>query len=131
MKERLERLRDPELRARIIAERPPIEGELAVLRMILAQGFDRMFRLMTPTGPDYEPAPETSVAAIAAREGRDAEEVIYDLMLEREGRALLMIAVYGYSRGSLESIREMLAHPRSAFGLGDGGAHCARSATPA
>ena len=82
----------------------------------------KIFPLGDP--PDYEPAPETSVAAIASRVGRDAEEVIYDLMLERDGRALLMIAVYGYSRGSLESIREMLAHPRSAFGLGDGGAHC-------
>jgi len=117
--ERVVELRRPEVRARILAEAPV--GQPGMLAFIYGD-MKKIFPLGDP--PDYEPAPEKSVAAIAAREGRLAEEVIYDLMLEREGRALLMIAVFGYSRGSLESIREMLAHPRSAFGLGDGGAHC-------
>jgi len=117
--ERVVELRKPEVRARILAE--TAVGQPGMLSFIYGD-MKKIFPLGDP--PDYEPAPEKSVAAIAAREGRDAEAVIYDLMLEREGRALLMIAVYGYSRGSLESIREMLAHPRSAFGLGDGGAHC-------
>jgi N-acyl-D-amino-acid deacylase len=117
--ERVVELRKPETRARILAEAPVDQpGMLA----FIYGDMKKIFPLGDP--PDYEPAPEKSVAAIAAREGRDPEGVIYDLMLEREGRALLMIAVFGYSRGSLESIREMLSHPRSAFGLGDGGAHC-------
>ncbi|MEX2207606.1 MAG: amidohydrolase family protein [Myxococcota bacterium] len=117
--ERVLELRKTETRARILSEAPVDQpGMLA----FIYGDMKKIFSLGDP--PDYEPAPEKSVAAIAAREGRDPEQVIYDLMLEREGGALLMIAVYGYSRGSLESIREMLSHPRSAFGLGDGGAHC-------
>ncbi len=117
--ERVLELRKPETRARILSEAPV--DQPGMLSFIYGD-MKKIFPLGDP--PDYEPLPEKSVAAIAAREGRDPEAVIYDLMLEREGRALLMIAVYGYSRGSLESIREMLSHPRSAFGLGDGGAHC-------
>ena len=61
--------------------------------------------------------------AIAEREGRP-EEVLYDLMLEHDGRNLLMFALLGYSHGSLDDMREMLLHPTSALGLADGGAHC-------
>ena len=117
--ERVVELCKPETRARILSEASV--DQPGMLSFIYGD-MKKIFPLGDP--PDYEPPPERSVAAIAAREGRDPEAVIYDLMLEREGRALLMIAVFGYSRGNLESIREMLAHPKSAFGLGDGGAHC-------
>jgi N-acyl-D-aspartate/D-glutamate deacylase len=74
--------------------------------------------------PDYEPTADRSVAAIAEREGRPAEDVLYDLMLEHDGRNLLMFALLGYSHGSLDDMREMLLHPNAALGLSDGGAHC-------
>jgi N-acyl-D-aspartate/D-glutamate deacylase len=35
-----------------------------------------------------------------------------------------MLAILSYHDGDLEALREMLEHPDSAFGLGDGGAHC-------
>ena len=35
-----------------------------------------------------------------------------------------MLTLLNYSDYDLESVREMLEHPRTAFGLGDGGAHC-------
>ncbi|MGH2897771.1 MAG: N-acyl-D-amino-acid deacylase family protein, partial [Solirubrobacteraceae bacterium] len=117
--QRVVELRKPEVRARILAEAPVDQPGMFAY---IYGDMRKIFPLGDP--PEYEPAPEKSVAAIAARDGRDSQAVIYDAMLERGGRALLMIAVYGYSRGSLESIREMLSHPRSAFGLGDGGAHC-------
>ena len=117
--QRVVELRKPDVRARILAEAPVDQPGMFAF---IYGDMKKIFPLGDP--PEYEPAPEKSVAAIAAREGREPQEVIYDAMLEREGHALLMIAVYGYSRGSLESIREMLSHPRSAFGLGDGGAHC-------
>ncbi len=116
--ERMQRLRDPHVRAAILAEAEP---ERQASR-IVSTGLDRIYPLGEP--PDYEPAPDRSVAAIAAAEGRSAEEVLYDLMMGRDGRELLMMALLGYSDGNLDAMREMLLHPNAALGLSDGGAHC-------
>jgi N-acyl-D-amino-acid deacylase len=122
--ERVARLRDPEIRRRILSEKSPAHPDprLAVVMTLIEQGLHRIFPLGDP--PDYEPAPEQSIAALARREGRDPFEVLYDRMLALDGRELLMLALLSYSDGDLEALREMLEHPDSAFGLGDGGAHC-------
>jgi N-acyl-D-aspartate/D-glutamate deacylase len=74
--------------------------------------------------PDYEPAYEQSLEALARSAGRDVEDVLYDELLAKDGRALLLVPVLNYSQLSCDPIREMLLHPRAALGLGDGGAHC-------
>src|SRR5262245_42472205 len=121
--ERVVRLRDPDVRRRILAERPPGDAEPGTLAALLGpKMLSRLFPLGDP--PDYEPTPETSVAAIAARENRDPEAVLYDLMLGHDGRELLFYPVLNYAGCTAEPIREMILHPRSVLGLGDGGAHC-------
>ncbi len=74
--------------------------------------------------PEYEPGPERSLAGMARASGRSAMSMAYDAMLEDDGRGLLYLPILNYSNGSLDPTREMLLHPRSALGLGDGGAHC-------
>jgi len=74
--------------------------------------------------PDYEPRAETSVAAIAAREGRAPDEVAYDYLAADAGN-FLFFPVTGYTRDDHEPIREMLTDPATLLGLGDGGAHVA------
>ena len=121
--ERVAKLRDKDVRRRILSEEnEATDPRIAVVMHLIAHGLHKIFPLGDP--PDYEPGPEKSVKAIAAREGRDPYEVLYDLMLEGDGRALLMLAILSYSDGDLEAMRAMLEHPDSAFGLGDGGAHC-------
>jgi N-acyl-D-aspartate/D-glutamate deacylase len=117
--ERVDRLRDPEVRRRILGEQA--ETDLPIVAFI-AQSFHKLFPLGDP--PDYEPLPETSVAAMAEREGRSPEEVTYDMLLAREGRELLYFPLLNYAGGDFESIREMLLHPQTVLGLSDGGAHC-------
>jgi N-acyl-D-aspartate/D-glutamate deacylase len=113
---RLAHLRQPEFRARVLAE--AFEGSTRAKRV---ERWDRMYPLGDP--PDYEPKAETSVAARAAREGRTPEEVAYDLLLERDGRGILYLPVTNYAGGNLDVVREMIAAPNTLIGLGDGGAH--------
>jgi N-acyl-D-aspartate/D-glutamate deacylase len=117
--ERVRRLREPEVRRRILGEKVQFTNPLTAF---VAAAFHKLFPLGDP--PDYEPSPERSVAAIARREGKSAEEVAYDLLLERDGRALLYLPLLNYSNFDFEPIREMLLHPRTVVGLADGGAHC-------
>ena len=89
--ERVARLRDPEVRARILAERPiAAPDDRARSRRCFGPAmYARLFPLGEP--PDYEPAADASVAAIAEREGRPADAVLYDLMLGHDGRELLLL----------------------------------------
>ena len=118
LEERVKELRKPEVKARILSEEPVNADPL--LAFVLS-GMHKIFVLGEV--PDYEPTPDRSVEAIAKAEGRDADDVLYDQLLELDGRALLMVALVGYTDGDLEAMREMIEHPDSAFGLGDGGAH--------
>ncbi|HUI04181.1 MAG TPA: amidohydrolase family protein [Acidimicrobiales bacterium] len=110
-------LRDPAVRDAVVSYRPgPAEGAA------LERAFALTFVLGSP--PDYEPGPERSLAAIAAAAGRHPLEVAYDAMLEGDGTGLLYVPILNYASMSLDPVREMLLHPRSLAGLGDGGAHC-------
>jgi N-acyl-D-aspartate/D-glutamate deacylase len=117
--ERVARLRDPDLRRRILEEQPEVELPITAF---IRSSFQRLFPLGDP--PDYEPPPERSVRALAERSGRDPREVAYDLLLEDEGRALLYFPLLNYAEGDFEAIRSMLLHPHTVLGLSDGGAHC-------
>jgi N-acyl-D-aspartate/D-glutamate deacylase len=117
------RLRDPEVRRRILAEKPA-EAEVAKLaqfRQLITTRWDKFFVMGDP--PDYEPAPEQSVTAIAAREGRTPDEVAYDYITGAEGQ-YLYFPVVNYVVGDHEPIREMLTDSGTLLGLSDGGAHC-------
>jgi N-acyl-D-aspartate/D-glutamate deacylase len=115
--EKVARLRDSEVRARILAETPQSDPRMAFIGM----GLDRTFRLGDP--PDYEPDPSESIAAIAVERGLDPWELFYDLMLEDDGRQLLLRPRLGYADFTQDPIREMVLHPGTVLGLGDGGAH--------
>jgi N-acyl-D-aspartate/D-glutamate deacylase len=49
---------------------------------------------------------------------------MYDLMLEGDAGAMLMLPFYNYAEGNHDAIYEMLTHPAAVSGLSDGGAHC-------
>jgi N-acyl-D-aspartate/D-glutamate deacylase len=80
---------------------------------------------MFPFGdpPDYTPPRESSIAAQAAREGRSAEEVAYDMILDDKGRNFIFCALTNYGDYTLAPSEELLRHPNTIVGLSDGGAH--------
>jgi N-acyl-D-amino-acid deacylase len=116
--ERLARLRTPEVREAMIDERPQLEGIAA----FLTSSYHKLFPLGDP--PEYEPPPSESLRAVAAREGTTPEALAYDHMLSQDGRGLLYLPLLGYSHGDFGALHEMLVHPSTVLGLGDGGAHC-------
>ncbi|QEH79243.1 amidohydrolase family protein [Sphingomonas sp. C8-2] len=116
--ERLERLRDPALRARLIAEEP---GDPTYPLSVFGRMFDRMFVLGDP--PNYEPRPEENIAARARAMGISPAELAYDLLLEQGGRNWLFVGFINFGDGTLDFVSEMADHPDTLLGLGDGGAH--------
>ena len=84
--------------------------------------WDRMY-VMAGDSPDYEPTPEKSIAAIAARSNSSPQEVAYDYLTEGLDH-FLFFPIVNYSDGDHETVREMLADPGTLLGLSDGGAHC-------
>ncbi len=119
LEERVAKLRDPEFRSILLDEEPQA---LAVAAVYLATNWKGIFRLGTDC--DYEPSPDDSVEAVAAREGRRPQEVVLDWLLEQDGKSLLFSPLGSYVEGNHDAIRTMLEHPASAMGLSDGGAHC-------
>jgi N-acyl-D-aspartate/D-glutamate deacylase len=109
-------LRDVDFRARLLAEPGGTPEQLARLR-----DFDRVFRLGDP--PNYEPHADECVNAQAQRLGVEPLALAYDWMMENDGRAILYHPTTNYTAGSMAPVYDMLQHPNTLIGLGDGGAH--------
>jgi N-acyl-D-amino-acid deacylase len=119
--QRVQRLRDPQIRAQILAETPDPTPEPTADQLN-----KHTFKRLYPLGEalDYEPAPEHSIAAVAEREGRDPWEVTYDVLLGAGGREFLLLPLLNYAGNSYDHLYNMMSDPVSLQGLGDGGAHC-------
>jgi N-acyl-D-amino-acid deacylase len=120
-----QRLAEPAVKAAILSEDdlPPDPNKLFDGMFALAQhSLHRLYDLGDP--PDYEPTPDRTVAAIARDRGEDPLATLYDLMLQNDAGAMLMLPFFNYSDGNHDAIREMLTHPAGVLGLSDGGAHC-------
>jgi N-acyl-D-aspartate/D-glutamate deacylase len=111
-------MRDAELRARILSE-DRITG--SNFPLITRLGFERMFPFGDP--PDYAPPQEASIAALAARQGRSAEEVAYDLLTADDGADFIFAPLTNFHDYTLSASAECLRHPNAIAGLSDGGAH--------
>ena len=117
---RMERLRDPAVRARILEEHEaPVEGPFGEY---VARAFHAMFRMTDPV--DYEPSPVASMLAEARRIGKEPANHVYDVLLEEEGNRLLYFPAINYLSGDLSVVHAMLSADYALFGLSDGGAHC-------
>ncbi|MDA9975936.1 amidohydrolase family protein [Alphaproteobacteria bacterium] len=109
-------LADPSFRARLIAEPGGTSVQIKRLR-----DWGYIFPLGNP--PNYEPEPEQCIAAQASRLGVTPEALAYDLMMAADGRTILYHPMTNYTGGDMAPVFDMLRHPNTIIGLGDGGAH--------
>lgn len=117
--EKVARMREPEMRERLIrGENLDPKHPL----FPLARNFGQIFPL-DPDRPNYEPAPETSMQALADAAGVPVEDYMYDQLLADEGRNLMICALGNFCLYNLDHVVEMLEDPNVVVGLGDGGAH--------
>ena len=115
--ERIEAMRNPERRAAILNGEPNP-------RFVMQQKMDdgrKVWQLGDV--PDYEPAPESSMAALADAAGQEVWAYIYDRLIENEGRNIFYSPFANYEYNNLDCCREMILHDNTVMGLGDGGAH--------
>jgi N-acyl-D-aspartate/D-glutamate deacylase len=122
--EQAARMRDPEVKARILAEHdvaPDDAGSMEMFAEVMANVADFMFGLDEIV--DYEPGPERVFGAIGAVRGVPAIEAMYDFLADGDGTNIVNLAGAGYMEGNLDAIREMIVHPVTIVGLADAGAH--------
>ena len=119
--QRVALLRQPATRERILAELQQLDGRPADPLLPRFADFSRLYAFGDP--PDYEPPPEMAVNALAQQRGQSPAETAYDMLLGDSGRAFLFAPFANYAHGHLDACHDMLAHPHTVPGLGDGGAH--------
>ena len=117
--ERVQIMSDSSFRDRLLGE----EGvSINPLVDEIVQSYEKMFKLGEPA--NYEPDPKDSFQSLSETSNRTAQEIAYDAMLEKEGRALIYHPLFNYQPGDLSLVEKMLKHPYTISGLGDAGAHC-------
>jgi N-acyl-D-amino-acid deacylase len=115
--ERVAEMRKPEVRARILADKPGAGHPI----LSVAQMWDWIFPL--EDNPNYEPDPSDSIGARARAKGVHPMEEAYDRLLDEDGRAMLLVATSNLERNSLDTVGKLLHRDDVVLGLGDGGAH--------
>lgn len=110
--ERVAEMRKPEVRARILADKPGQGHPI----LYVAQMWDWIYPL--GEDPDYEPDPSTSIGARARAKGVEPMEEAYDRLLDDDGKAMLLVAtsnlqeqLAGHRRGAVAP-RRRGARPR-------------------
>jgi len=115
--ERVAEMRKPEVRARILADKPGHGHPI----LYVAQMWDWIFPL--DDNPNYEPDPADSIGARARALGINPMEEAYDRLLDDDGRAMLLVATSNLENNTLDTVGELLHRDDVVLGLGDGGAH--------
>ncbi len=115
---KLARLRDPAMKAKLLAEQPTYRNPqmLAFMRSV-----SNMFVLGDP--PDYTPPADQRLDGRAAKLGITPLELAYDLLVRGDGRTILFHPGANYTDCSDANMACMLRHEHTVMALGDGGAH--------
>ena len=116
--ERLQALRDPARRARILDEMP---GDMGATEQYILTNFAGIYDF---DADGYEPAADRTIAARAAAARVEPAAYAFDLLTAGSGDTVLYFPAVNYVGNDTAAIEAMMAHDDTLLGLGDGGAHC-------
>ena len=122
--ERVREMSKPEVKAAILSEQdvPVAEpGSMANLFGLFQMAAPMIYPLANPV--NYEPTMDQMLGARMAATGREPLDVLYDFLLEDEGKAMGALMGANDIAERQEVLREMLMHPDTVTGLSDAGAH--------
>ncbi len=112
--EQQRRLRDPELRRRLVEAARERDERTAIGAEPRAASYEWIFVMDTPTGP------HRSVAEVARERGVDPVEAMIDLALERDLDRFFVQPIANEDQGDA---LELMRHPRTVVTFSDSGAH--------
>ena len=121
--ERARAMREPAMKARLLAEadvRPEAPGSMENVYGLFARSAGVMYPLSDPV--DYEPERTATIGALAAAEGREPLEFLYDWLVDGDGSRFCSLSTAD-AHARMEVLREMLLDPNTVTGLSDAGAH--------
>ena len=107
----------PAFRAALLAE--AVRGQPPRQRVSSAGTACSRSATRRTTSPRPKAASPRGPRARAARRRRSPTTCC----MQRDGKAILYLPVTNYAAGNLDAVRDMIAHPNTLLGLGDGGAH--------
>ena len=110
--ERVEAMKQPGMREKLIAEGEQREQFIRMARVLHPMGMDEY--------PDWDIDSRLTLASIAEAAGKSPIEVYVDRMIESEGRELWNLWAFG---GDLENQWNLMRLPQVVPMLGDAGAH--------
>lgn len=111
LQEQLAQLNDSHYRDTLIAEYP--DNPL----------FDLENTYIMDSVPNYEPATDQSIAALAAQRAVIPAALALETMMANQGTGMLYFPAMNFAGGNSDISRDMLVHEHTVPGLGDGGAH--------
>jgi N-acyl-D-aspartate/D-glutamate deacylase len=114
--ERLQRMREPDLRARIIAGMP---GDLSPMEQTFISGCGAMYEF----AGDYDPPLDQRLDRRAVALGTDPVSLAYDILTSGDDGAVLCAPLANYSEGRDDALTEMICNEHTIPGNGDAGAH--------
>jgi N-acyl-D-aspartate/D-glutamate deacylase len=112
--EQKRRLRDPELRAALVASANAGPYVSAIGATVRPPDYDRIRAVLDPVGPN------PTLNELAAERGVDPVEVVIDLALEHDFQQFFTQNV---GNGEEKQVLEILRHPRTVMTFSDSGAH--------
>jgi N-acyl-D-aspartate/D-glutamate deacylase len=120
LERKIEMMKRPDIRAAIMSEQSRMHAGA------MARGPEQLLYYVFPLGenPIYERERHESVGGLAEAAGVPPLDMMYDMLLRDGGVELFYQPLRAFGPYRFDFFLDHMQHPKTLFGLSDGGAHC-------